>query len=299
MPSLSLAHLQMLIAIREAGGMSAAAERLGVTQSALTHRLREAERRLGVLLFEKIGRELRPTAAAEILTETADQVIDRLDLAERAAAASTHGVRHIVRLAVCDYNSYHWLAGFLAVFAKKHPDIEIEIEPASTLSANRRLAEGRLDIALIATARDAPAPEGLALFDDKLAAIVWPGHRFQRKSFITAADFEAETYLTYSLQPRAGFESERLWSAEGTMPVRKRNLGSVDAVLELIKAQAGISILSRWGLTRELTAGTLVAIDAGKSGIPIRWHAQMAPKSATSAPTLLVVKTLRVWFRQG
>ncbi|WP_406600644.1 LysR family transcriptional regulator [Thermohalobaculum sediminis] len=299
MPALSLAHLQMLVAIREARTLSAAAERLGLTQSALTHRLREAERRLGVILFAKVGRQLRPSAAAEILTETAEHVIDRIELAERAAAASSQGVRHIVRLAVCDYNAYHWLPGFLAVFTVQHPDIEIEIEPGTMASTLRQLAEGRLDIALVPAARDASPADAIALFDDDLAAIVWPGHRFDGRASVRAADFDAETYLTYSLEARAGFESERLWSADGTMPVRKRNLGSVDAVCELIKARAGVSILSRWGVTRELAAGSLVATPLAGQGIPIRWSARIASGLAADAPVRRVAEAMPAWFERA
>ncbi|MEQ9259789.1 MAG: LysR family transcriptional regulator [Roseovarius sp.] len=296
--ALTLAHLQMLVAIRDTGSMNAAANRLGVTQSALTHRLREAERRLNLTLFSRVGRTLRPSAAADILTEAADQLLDRLALAERAAAASSQGVRHIVRLTVCDYNSYHWLPGFLAGFGAQSPDIEIEIDPGSRHSALRRLTEGQLDIALLAAARDAPETDAIPLFEDRLATIVWPGHPMSHKPFAHASDFDTETYLTYSLEFIPGFESDRLWSAEGAMPLRKRNLGSVDAVCELIRAEAGVSILSRWGLTRELEAGTLVAIEAGAEGIPIGWYARLAPNTAAHAPAMRVARALQEWFRE-
>ena len=96
----------MLEAIEQTSTLSQAAEQLHVTQSALTHRIREAERRLGVILFEKSGRRLRLTSAAQVLTEAAVKILGDLDAAERVAIASAKGIQHVVRLTVANYNAY-------------------------------------------------------------------------------------------------------------------------------------------------------------------------------------------------
>lgn len=302
MTRLSLAHLQMMSTIRNSPSLGEAAETLGITPSALSHRIREAERRLGVTLFAKAGRRMRPTAAAEILTETADHVLERLALAERAAAASAHGVRHVVRLTVCDYNAYHWLAEFLVDFRRSHPAIDIEIEPNALAGALKRIAEGGVDIAILPVAADNAAPdhphgEAMELFADELVVVLWPDHPLAASPFISARDFEEEIYLTYSLASRPGFESERLWLQEGTLPLHKRNLGSVDAVCELVKARAGISILSRWGITREIEAGTLIARPAGPKSLPIVWRALLPQGVPEGSPVRDVTAALARWFR--
>ena len=121
MPRLSLPHLQMLSALSDSMTLGRAADALLITQPALTHRIHEAERRLGVTLFEKSGRRLRPTTAAQVLTDAAEKVLRELDEAERIAIASAEGIRHVVRLTVGHYNTYHWLPGFLAWFREQHP----------------------------------------------------------------------------------------------------------------------------------------------------------------------------------
>lgn len=296
MSALSLSHFRMLLAIRDSPSLGEAADKLGITQSAVTHRIREAERRLGCSLFAKVGRHLRPTAAAEILIETAELVLDRIASAERAATASSQGIRHVVRLTVCDYNTYHWLPGFMGWFREVRPDIEIEINPDRTAAALKRLSERQLDIAIMPAGVDTAGADGVRLFDDMLTVVVWPGHRFCGYRHVTAKDFETETYLTYSLASRPGFESERLWSHEGALPLRKRNLGSIDAVCELVKAQAGISVLSRWGITREINAGSLVAVQAGRTGLPIVWRALLTSSHSTDAPARVVCDGLAEWF---
>jgi LysR family transcriptional regulator for metE and metH len=296
MPALSLAHLQMLSLLTEATTLSRAAESLLITQPALTHRIREAERRLGVKLYEKSGRRLRPTAAAQVLTDAAGKILRELDEAERIAIASAEGIQHVVRLTVGNYNTYHWLPGFLARFRIQHPEIEIELEPNSSGAAVKRLAEGNLDIAIVPGTAVPGSLDATTLFNDQLVAVVWPEHHFVGRPFVTAQDFKDQTYLTYSLASEPGFEADRLWSAENVSPIRKRNLGSIDAICELVKAQAGIAVLSRWGIERELALGNLAAIQATKSGIDISWRALVSNRTDKNGADRIVVKALAAWF---
>ena len=83
------------------------------------------------------------------------------------------------------------------------------------------------------------------------------------------------------------------------LPLRKRNVGSVDAVCELIKARAGISILSRWGIDREVQSGALIAFSAGQGGIPIAWHAVLGPNAGSKPQAEAVCKCLVEWFRDS
>ncbi len=301
MPALSLQHLQMFVVLADQNTLALAAERLRITQSALTHRIREAERRLGVSLFEKSGRRLRPTAAAQILTDTARRVLADLDEAERIAAASSEGIRHVVRLTVGNYNAYHWLPDFLAWFRDRQPGIAIEIEPNAADAALDRLSEGALDIVILPGARPVGLADAVELFDDQLVVAVWPGHPFEGRAHIGARDFRDQVYLTYSLSSEPGFEADRLWAAEGASPLRKRNLGSVDAICELIKAQAGISVLSRWGISREIAAGSLIALPATQGGIAVPWRALVSRKSPAGSPARLTAAALGDWFaaREG
>ncbi|HCW85825.1 MAG TPA: LysR family transcriptional regulator, partial [Rhodobacteraceae bacterium] len=82
---LSLRHFEMLVSVARCSSMAEAARSLLITPSALTHRLREAERRLGLQLYEKQGRNLRPTQAGRILTQTAERILEDIEQSERVA----------------------------------------------------------------------------------------------------------------------------------------------------------------------------------------------------------------------
>ena len=160
------------------------------------------------------------------------------------------------------------------------------------------MAQGHLDIAILPEALDPAAARGPELFRDELVVVVWPGHRFTAMPYVTAKDFDSQTYLTYSLASRPGFESEGLWSREDAMPLRKQNLGSVDAVCELIGAKVGVSVLSRWGVHREIATGMLAAVQAGAAGLPIAWRALVSDNQPKDAPARRVAADLEERFAQ-
>ena len=124
-PRLDVRHLAMLRAIAETGSVTRAADTLGVTQSALTHRIREAERRLGTPLFGRVGHRLYLTPAGERLYSTAVFVIADLERAESDVRVLTEQQRTVVRLGQGTYSRFHWYPDFVQTL--NEPDIELDI----------------------------------------------------------------------------------------------------------------------------------------------------------------------------
>jgi LysR family transcriptional regulator for metE and metH len=102
-------HLQLVRAIANAGTLTQAGLVLNLTQSALSHQLRDIESRLGVRLFSRDGRRLTPTAAGLTLLDTANQVITIIERSEDAVRQAAGGERGLLRLTTECYTCYHWL----------------------------------------------------------------------------------------------------------------------------------------------------------------------------------------------
>ncbi|MDP6621892.1 MAG: LysR family transcriptional regulator [Alphaproteobacteria bacterium] len=97
---------------------------LGITQSALSHRIREAERRLDTALFKKVGRRLHMTPAGERLHAAALRAVDEVTRAEEEVQALSDKISHLVRLGQGTYSRFHWLPEFLGEFYAQAPDVE-------------------------------------------------------------------------------------------------------------------------------------------------------------------------------
>src|SRR5690606_40432849 len=127
--ALEIRHLQLVRAVAETGTLTAAAERLCVTQSALSHRLRELEQRLGSAVFHRQGRRMIPTRTGARLLAAAEQVLDELERTRNDLARLSAGEQGELRLSTGCYTAYHWLPRLLPAFQARHPRVEIRLLP--------------------------------------------------------------------------------------------------------------------------------------------------------------------------
>ena len=294
-PRLDIRHLEMIKALTAEPTLAEAAETLGVSPSALSHRIREAERRLDATLYEKRGRKLRPTPAADVLAEAAGRLLDDLARTELLAKGTVAGAHHFVRLAVGVYGSFHWLPGFLPSFRETHPVIDLDVDADMSLAPVERLMHDEVDVVLTPSAIEPVSVERIGLFNDVLVGVVGPDHPYARKKVLTAADFAGETYFTYSFLREPGFESDRFWTPAGERPYREQRIASIHAICEMIHAGLGVSILSRWALEPRLETGSVVAVPL-EGDMSITWSALFKAGSARDAPERQVAEALADWF---
>lgn len=268
---LDLRHYETVVAIVEFETMTEAAAHLSTTQSALSHRLAEAERRLDTKLFERgRNRRLSPTRDGLALHQSASRALTELARTEASLRAAPATQRAMLRVAVGSYDCYHWFPAFLERIHDAFDDIDLELvvvgdAPGAALAANQ------VDIVL------APgAPEGdltlTPLFDDELVFVTSPVHHLADNHSVEPADFTDDTYLTYNAQPTPGFEYDRFIRPSGVYPLLVRVVRQTSAISELVAAGAGVSVLSRWALEPMVQAGRLRAMRCG-DGLALRWHA--------------------------
>ena len=294
---LSFRHLDMMTAIAQCETMADAARTLLITPSALTHRIREAERRLGVVLYEKQGRIARPTTAARILTHTAEKVIKDVHKSERVAIASAEGIHHVIRISVAVYNAFHWLPEFLLWFRRSNPQIGIKIETQGSIAPFDLLSKGKIDVVM---SPDIVLPgqfEARDLFKDELVAVVPLRHALADKRHLTGTDFLDDPFLTYSLIRQPGYEADRIWTPENILPPREEDIGSVEAICELVKAGFGISILSHWAIHPQFSSGNLKPVRATPNGLDITWRVIIKSATPMRAPERVLMDALADWFR--
>ena len=295
-PLLDVRHLQMLVAIDETGSVAEAAYMLGVTPSALSHRIKEAERRLDLDLFEKIGRGIRLTPPAIVLSQSARDLLTEMERLENYARSMGQGVRHVVRMCVGTYNAYHWFPAFMRVLEARHPGIEIDIVANATTNPAAALVHADVDIALMSDQPLGPGLQKMKLFEDEQVLAVAPEHHLAGRDFVTPEDLAGETDYTYSFNMVPGYEGELFWSPSNMLPRRMVHVESVDAIVELVKAMQGVSILSRWALTPSIRAGEIVACRLGEAGIPVEWSAVVRTGLDASSPVKQVVNALGEWY---
>src|ERR1051326_328295 len=124
---LEIRHLKLLASVAEHGSVTEAGRRLHVTQSALSHQLRDAEEKLGTALFLRLGRKMVLTPAGEKMLICARKVLDEMHGAEGQITGLNGSTRGVIRVSTECYTCYHWLPPVLKKFHAKFPGVEVNI----------------------------------------------------------------------------------------------------------------------------------------------------------------------------
>lgn len=270
---LELRHLRLVAGIADAGSMTRAAERLHLTQSALSHQLRDIEDRLGTPFFTRLGRRMVLTAAGRRVLDSARRVIPDIERTEEdVRRLAGHGDGTIRVCTECN-TGYHWLAPLLAAFHRKHPRVSVHVAADATARPVTALLDGVVDLAILID----PLPDRRfrlrPLFDDEMVAIVAKSHRLAKKRWAGADDLAAEHLLLYTSRPEESFVLRRVLTPASLVPARVSFIMLTEAMIELARAGTGVGVLPRWSAQRAISGGGVVALPITRRGMRRRWVA--------------------------
>lgn len=238
MKDLTSAELRVIAAVADAGGFSAAGARLGLTQSAVSHAVRTAERKIGVVLFDRGRHGARPTPAGRKAATHANGVLRMLDLlaADARAAAGTE-VSTTLRIATFRAAAAHLLPPVLTRLAARHPLLSTEVTTVREVGpgAAGEVAAGRADLAIASLPHRAPDAGLVAvtLFDEPHVLIHPAGHRDPRA--LPLVDWSENCSST----TRAWF------AAQDWIPPATVEAADDSVVLSMVAHRMGMAIVPR------------------------------------------------------
>ncbi|MFC9925220.1 LysR family transcriptional regulator [Streptomyces sp. NPDC127190] len=233
-------ELRILVAVADEGGFSAAAGRLGATQSAVSHAVRGIERKLGAVLFERGRFGARPTAAGERAAAHARRVLRMLDaLAADVRAADGGGISGPLRIAAFRSAALHLLPPALERLGALHPGIEVEVNVVREVGAGTagEVAAGRADVG-IATL-NGPFPAGLVgdvLLEEPYSLVAPAGHPAPRG--LPLVDWTEN----------CGSYTRDWWAAQDWIPAATVRAEDDGAVLSMVGSGLGMAIMPELSL---------------------------------------------------
>ena len=253
-------QLAAFCAVVERRSFSQAAERLGVTQPAVSLQVRALEKRLGTQLLDRSGRRVEPTEAgmrlyrgAQRLLTLEEQILDEIAgegegelTGELRLGASTGPAAIVVPLLLCE-------------FQREHPEVRIALSVSDTQSVVERVAARELELGIVGAARRHRAVRFEPFFDDEVVLACPPGHPFAGRT-VTLDELRAESLIV--MREGAGVrqivedELRAVGSRLRDLDVRLE-LGLQESVRSAVQAVYGVTFISRSAIEPELAAGTL------------------------------------------
>jgi DNA-binding transcriptional LysR family regulator len=254
----SLRQLRTFLSVAQTGGVTAAAQALGLTQPAASQQLRELERAMGVRLLERVAGRSVPTAAGRALIEPARRAQAAVEDAKAVAAAHRSGEAGRVRLGTGATACIHLLPPVLAALNERMPGLEVIIATGNTPDILRRVEEGDLDAALVTL----PAALGRSLTatrvaTDPLVALLPEAMAPSGRPSLTAADLERLPLILYEAGANTRSIIDAWFRRAGLVPRPIMELGSVEAIKVLVAGGRGCSVLPALALGGDV-AGAVV-----------------------------------------
>jgi LysR family transcriptional regulator for metE and metH len=278
---LEVRHLRLVSAVAELGSLTRAGDRLHLTQSALSHQLRDIESRLGAALFLRVGKRLVLTPAGERLLGTARDVLDRLDRTEQDIHQMGKARAGMLRLTTECYTCYHWLPPLLVRYRKRFPQVEVRIDVGATGRPLDMLLAGKLDLAIMSSPVRDRRLVSRPVFDDELVVVAARDHRFAKQTHVRLSDLRDETLYVYPPKEESRVLQEVLVPS-GHVPARVEEVMLTESIAELVKAGLGVSVLARWAVQPLVDAGSIVIRPLTARGLRREWRAVM-PKDLAGA----------------
>src|SRR5215218_5020238 len=253
-------QLAAFCAVLERKSFSQAAERLGVTQPAVSLQIRALEERLGQRLLDRSGRRVEPTEAGRRLYRNAQRMLNlEENMLADVAAADEGKLAGTLKIGASTGPGAHLVPILLCEFQRAHPGLRVALSISDTQAVIEQVAARELELGVVGALRRHRSLEFEPLARDEIVLAVPPGHQAAGGN-VTLEELQLETLIV--MQEGAGVRQvveEELRRAG--LPLRglrpQLELGLQESVKSAVAAGYGVAFISRTAIEGELAAGTL------------------------------------------
>jgi LysR family transcriptional regulator for metE and metH len=289
---LDLRHLQTLLALVETGTLSRAAARMYLTQSAVSHQVKQLEEHYGVSLFERKSRPLRLSPAGQRLHTLAEAVMKLVGEAERDIARIAQGEAGQLRIAVECHTCFDWLMPAMDQFREHWPEVELDLVSGFHADPLALLLENRAELVVVSEPQPRSGLIFHPLFRFEIVGLVSRQHPFASRPFLKPEDFAGETLISYPVPEDMLDIVRKVLKPAGIEP-KRRTAELTVAILQLVASRRGIAALPHWTVQSYLERDYVLAKPIGRKGLWSALHAATTEAAAASAFMLDFLDTVR------
>lgn len=265
-------HLTIVREIERQGTLTAAAEVLCVTQSALSHSMKKLENQLGTALWQRDGRNLRLTQSGHYLLAVANRLLPQLDMAEERLRQFAKGERGTLRIGMECHPCYQWLLKIVSPYLTAWPDVDVDVKQKFQFGGIGALFGYEIDLLVTPDPFETPGLLFQPVFDYEQVLAVPANHRLAGADYATPKDLSDEILITYPVPvERLDIYSQFLLPA-GTGPRRHKTIETTDIMMQMVASGRGVTALPRWLVQEYADRLDVVPVRLGPQGISKHIH---------------------------
>lgn len=264
---MEIKHLRLIKNIVELGSLAKSKDKLCLTQSALSHQLKDAENQAGTALFVRSNKKLILTVAGEIVYRTANEVLEKMDKLDNKMTQIARGKKGIIRICTACFTNYLWLPRMICQFNQQHPQIEVIIYPEYINDCFERLQNQNLDAVIM----NKPDPPRSILFheimNDEMVAIVPKQDEWAKKKYITAGDFKGRDLIVFSKPMNTVMVYEKVLKPNGIEPKHIYETPMTESMVEMVISGMGVAVIPNWIAKPYIDQGKIVPVRVTAKGL--------------------------------
>jgi LysR family transcriptional regulator for metE and metH len=260
-------HLNIIREVDRQGSLTAAANVLCLTQSALSHTVKKMEQQLGTAVWTRDGRTLRLTQAGQYLLALANRVLPQMEHAEERMKQFALGQRGTLRIGMECHPCYQWLLKVVSPYLARWPDVDVDVKQKFQFGGIGALFGYDIDILVTPDPLRKPGLRFEPVFDYEQVLVVGRRHRLAEAPFILADELAEEVLITYPVEiDRLDIYNQFLMPAN-VMPKRHKIIETTDIMLQMVASGRGVAALPRWLVEEYADKVAVSAVRLGVQGI--------------------------------
>lgn len=265
-------HLAIVRSVHEQGSVTAAADHLCLTQSALSHSMKKLEQQLGVALWRREGRGLRLTQAGHYLLAVAQRVLPQLEQAQAQLLQFAQGTRGSLRIGMECHPCYQWLLKVVAPYLEAWPRVDVDVKQKFQFGGLEALQDYEIDI--LVTPDPVPQPSLVfePVFGYEQVLVIPVGHPWASLDYVHPEHVAQEVLITYPVPTdRLDVYTQFLLPA-GRTPRQHKTIETTDIMLQMVASGRGVAALPRWLVLEYTQRLAIQPVRLGPHGITKHIH---------------------------
>ena len=260
-------HLAIIQEVEQQGSLTAAADVLCVTQSALSHSMKKLEGQLGTDIWLREGRSLRLTQAGQYLLAVANRVLPQLDLAEDRLKQFAQGERGTLRIGMECHPCYQWLLKIVSPYLAAWPDVDVDVKQKFQFGGIGALYGYEIDLLVTPDPLFKPGLHFEPVFDYEQVLVVSSDHALADHKHVNPKDLISEVLITYPVAvDRLDVYTQFLLPA-GISPHRHKTIETTDIMMQMVASGRGVAALPRWLALEYAEKMAVTPVKLGSKGI--------------------------------
>ncbi|HEX8136843.1 MAG TPA: LysR family transcriptional regulator [Pyrinomonadaceae bacterium] len=255
---MELWQLRTFRVVAETLNFTRAAERLNLTQSAVSHQIKSLESELGEPLFIRAKRGVKLTEAGQVALEYTERMLNDADALRERLSGREHAPVGRVRAAAATQAFVHLFASLFESFMREHPGIELSFRTTvSTEQTVTDILNGAADVGFASLPVYSPNLQVTELFEDELVLVVGHAHKLSGRPSVSVEEVEHERLILFERGASIRRATDIFFSKLGISPALALESNDTFFIKLMVEHGWGISLLPSWAIDDEVRAGKL------------------------------------------